>query len=793
MSENIIRQDIGDTCTDYSKIHGANVNMSRALPDERDGLKPVFRRILVAMGVDYKMNNSSNTIKCSAITGTVAAKYHPHGSPIKTLAMMAQPFSLSVPLIEGQGNFGNIQGDENSADRYIEAKLSKYAYECFFSEYNSDILDMQQAANKIDEIAEYLPCKYPNLLVNGSFGIGYALSTAIPPHNLNEVILATIKLIKNPKAKILLIPDIPTGCDILDCDKFGKINETGRGSYRMRATAEIKEMNINGKSELVIQFKNVPYQTNTANIKDKIVQLVNAKKCTFIKDVHDDTKENDVDLKIIINKLMNPYKCLEFLYDNTDLQTSGLVNINVVKDCEVIAYNYKELLLGWIDYRREFKLRVINNKIMELKTRIMVLDGLISMLTNKNFNKLMNEMRTTCTCKADTVSYLMEYFKISDLQAERIAELSLYSINDSSLNRYMNEKTDKDTQANELDAIRKNMSMIDNIIMLELADGMDKFGYKRRSKMYTEEESNNIVPLSSHAVIITSSGYIKKLPDNSDSFGKIPKGDVILHMYKSISDDKVLSVFTSDGYMYRLPLKDIADSTKVSFGVNIKEYLKLDTNINIVAVMDITETIAEKNVYDRLVFLTEQGLIKMSETSLYTETKVNSLMAIKLSDDDHVTKVCGINTSIDNILMLYTNKGKGLILNVDELNTTARMSKGSRGISLDDNDKLIGMDILEPYQDSLLVVTNKNRIKLTNIPATTGRNGKSFVISSCDEDEYISRVYNFRIDDTVIAKLDTGDVVDISPRNFKEKTRMNKCDKVDGINISDSIIYIGIE
>lgn len=784
----IIKHDVGDLCTDYSKIHGANVNLSRAIPLLLDGLKPVFRRLLVVMGVNIKLLPTGNTVKCSEIVGVVS-KYHPHGDPIATLALLAQDFTFNLPLVTGQGNLGNLQGDKHSAARYIEAKLSPYAYDCFFSEYDSKILDMELAANKIDKIVTYLPCKYPNILINGNFGIGYGLSSSIPPYNPKEVMSAVIKLIKNPNANITLLPDLPTGCQIITNHNLERSVSTGKATFKMRAVAEVLiDEKINGKLENVIRITKIPYQVTTKSITDKIISLVEKKTINWIRDVHDDTKENDVDIKIILVKHANPYKCLESLFNLTDLETTFNINCTVVDNGEVIETNPRDLLNLFIENRREFKQRVLNNKIMRLETRALILDGLIKILSHKSFTKIMDEIRQNCTNRKDTTEYFINKFDISDVQAEKIADMSIYSLNKDNLNKCIQEKKEVEEESRALKDIRADKRILNLAISTEMAYGIDKYGYNRRCEIITEDEANNIVPQTKHTILVTKNGYIKKLDNNETTFGKFQKSDSIIYISPSVPDSHVLTVFSNLGMVYKLNIKDISDTNKISIGYKISELLKLVEGEEIVSVIDMSDTV--KQNYEFLLSITENGLVKKTPVDMYSNSKLHNILGIKLNDDDKLSKIIPIRDA--SCIMIYTKMGSCIILDTNEVASTARLSKGVKAIKMVEGD--VTQSVFEIGDTKkLLVVTTNNNMKIVDRPNSSARRSFGFTITSLDAGDYINKIIPVDSDVSVINfKLDNGDVVSREISMLPNKIRKQTCSPIQGINKTDCIMHIDL-
>lgn len=771
--------NIGEECTTYAATYGANVNVARATPDERDGHKPVHRRILYALFNDLNALPSGKHLKVMAIVGAVAAKYHPHGEATVALVAMAQPWVYNYPLIDGDGNFGNEFGHDNGQTRYIKAKLSRFAYDCYFAEYDKSILDMVDCADGVSVMPEYLPSKYPMLLVNGSYGIGWAKMTSIPPHNLKEVFAATMKLMLEPDTDIVLYPDSPTGCDIVGLEKFEDISMNGTGSFKFRANIEIEEKKIRDRTEQVICVKTMPYGITGDKIEDKIKELAKDNKLPFVKDVLKATIKNKKDntvtinLDIVLRRGYNPHKCLEKLLTCTPLENSYVVQMNTIRGVTTEnLHSYKSLLTSWIKHRRDIKSRIINHKITEIKTRLMVLDGLIAMLSNPKYGKLMEEMRIKCDSRNSTIEFLINYFKISDLQAEEIAKMSMYNLNVKSLEKFEAEKIEKESDVILLESIRRNPKEIDNIIMAELAEGAKKYGRPRQSKVITTEEAQSIIPESTHKIIVMCNGIIKKIDENQ-SIGKITTKDTdVVAILDNIPNNEYFNIFTDDGYMTKVQVANIPDSTKDSIGIDMTETLQLGRDSKIIYASTLKED------YKYIVFNTSKGLIKKTERSLYESSKVSKLMAILLNEGDKITNIMEINDN--KHIMLYTRYGKCLSMNINEISTTGRMTKGVMSMNLeDDNDYVTEMLILSDEFKYLTVVTERGYMKkceLYTLPIS-GRNGNVYPIATTTKDNRIFKVI-LSNDNDVINVVTTEEKYEVNVNSVNELTRLSKCERL---------------
>lgn len=784
----MIEKQIAEDCTEGMLVYGANINISRMAPNEIDGLKPVQLRILYACFKDKKLSPKSDFIKVSAITGAVSDKYHPHADAYDPLVSMAQSWSNPYPLIYPQGNFGTPTGYIAGASRYIEAKLTPFAWDCYFEDYNPSVIDFIEAANKKDVIPEYLPSRYPVVLINGSMGIGYAKASSIPPHNLQEVILVTSKLMDDPETEIVLYPDSPTGCDVVGKEKFEDISDTGRGTFKFRSTMSVEELKIKNRTETCILVHNLPYSVNYKNsIEPELYKLMTTGKITFIKDVLDESYGDEVRIVIVLKKDINPYLAMEKLYKMTEFETSYSVNINTIRNFKEYNHTYKSLLLSWIKYRRDMKLRLINNKIMELSTRILIIDGILKILTNKDYSSILSKIHKECEDKQTTIDFLMKYFDISDIQADKIASMQLYTLNHKNAGMYMEEKKEKEEAVKKLLEIRKDPKEIDLIIKGELLRGIEKYGVPRKSKLYTTEEADNLVPDISVNVLVYNNGTIKKT--EGTTFGRFSKSSDIVGEIRNINSKNNIHIFTSNGYMNQLNLENIPSVSRDNVGTDCRNLLKLRSEDSCVFACNIQSLIEEG--YKYILFTTKQGLIKKSELELYANSKTSNLLAILLNKDDIVVNIEVVKEE-DSKYLLYTKNAESLILNVQNITPVSRMAKGVIGIKLDSKDTIQGL-LQITNKEYLVIVTDKGYLKKSSLETLpeNGRNGEPSSLATITRENGIFQV--LLCDDTDVLKITTNEKVYEKPvSELEELTRKNKCEKVLNIN-KENILKVEVD
>ena len=477
----IAELNIGDACTEYMKIFGANNNIMRHLSGIYDGLRLGERRIIYTMylmGVTHK----SPFKKVASITGRVL-DFHPHGetSSYETLVKLAQPRNKIQCLVEGSGNFGNPAGDPAGASRYIEARLAFYAYKCFLEEFAPGIVDMKLNYLGDKYEPEYFPARYPNALINNVFGIGYGMSTSISTYNLKEVLELTLKLMDDPNyPDVTLVPDSPTGAYIVDEGQFKEISETGRGKFKMRGVIDIDE------EQNCLIIRSTPLQAFwNSGIKKDILTLLNDGKVNMLRDITDENDDpNGMCYRLYLKKEVDPVSVRHMIYAKTQMEKTFPVKFKLLEDYEDGDYNVRSILLTWLDFRRETKRRIYNHKLLKATERQHILEILIFILNKDNAEKTIGIIKKSRD-KTETVSRLMEEYHISSLQADTIAEMKMTAFTKEAYERYIKEKHDIDKQVEKFNKIVRSSKKIDNIIRDELKEGIELFGEERKSKIVT--------------------------------------------------------------------------------------------------------------------------------------------------------------------------------------------------------------------------------------------------------------------------------------------------------------------
>ncbi len=742
--QRLLETELKESYIDYAM----SVIVGRALPDAKDGLKPVHRRILYAM---YKMGLLHNKPfkKCARVVGEVLGKYHPHGDTAvyDSLVRMAQPFSLRYPLIKGQGNFGSIDGDPPAAMRYTETKLSNLAEE-LLADIDKETVDF--VSNFDDSLKEpvVLPSKVPNLLINGSYGIAVGMATNILPHNFGEVIDATIKVIESPEVEVLELmefvkgPDFPTGGIILGNSGIRSAIMTGRGSLKVRAVCEIEEKRI--------IISEIPYQVNKTTLIESIANLVRSKKVEGISDIRDESDRSGMRVVIELKRGANPELVLNQLYKFTQLQVSMGVNCLALVDGEPKILNLKELIDNFLIHRKDVITKRTKFELNKAEKRAHILEGLKIALENIDaVIKIIKSSKDVTIAK----SSLINDFKFTDVQAQAILDMRLQKITSLETSKLKEEYDGLIKLISELRDILSDESRIFKIIKDELLDMKKKYGNERLTKIedFEEEiEDEDLIKKEEVVVTLTKEGYLNRLPVETyreqRRGGKgikamgTKEGDFVRDIFVSNTHDYLLC-FTNKGKVYWLKTYKIPSSSRYSKGSNIINLLGLQKDETINAIIPIKEFSKDKF----LVMATRSGLVKKTSLELYGKPRKTGIIGIKLKDNDKLISVK--LTEGDKELLIASSKGMAVRFSEKQVRPSGRGSFGVRGIRLARDDSVVDMEIAEG--DCLSVSKNgygkRTAIKdyrlinrggkgVINIK-TTDRNGKVVGVKCVSEDK----------------------------------------------------------
>ena len=712
---------------DYSM----SVIISRALPDLRDGLKPVHRRILYAMYEDGLTPDKAYK-KSATTVGNVLGRYHPHGdtSVYDSMVRMAQDFSYRHPLIDGHGNFGSIDGDGAAAYRYTEARLAKLSLE-MLRDINKDTVNFDPNFDNSRKEPQVLPSRFPNILVNGTIGIAVGMATNIPPHNLGEVIDGCVAYIDNHDISTLELmqyikgPDFPTGASILGNSGIKKAYETGRGTITIRGKAEIDEHN--GRSRIIIT--EIPYQVNKRVLQERIGELVRDKILDGIADLHDETNlKNGIRIVVTLKKDANANVVLNNLYKHTQLQTSYGINLLMLDEGEPKTLGLRDIISKYINYQREIIVRRTKFELGKAENRVHILEGLKIALDN--IDEVINIIRSS---ESDSVAKerLSKAFGLDDIQTDAILEMKLRRL--TGLERSKIEEEIKELLAliDELRSILASDEKVLDIIRKELLDIKARYADERRTDIdmtaidYIEDEA--LIPEENVIITLTNKGYIKR--STTDNYKTQNRGgvgvkgmstneeDFVEHMINLSTHDYIL-FFTNKGKVYRLKGYEIPEYSRQAKGLPIVNLLQIDKDEMVNSMVKISKNEEVAN----LLFVTKSGLVKRTAVSEFDNIRTNGKIAISLKDNDELIAVR--KTTGSDMILLGSSAGRMVKFNEEEVRIMGRTASGVRGINLG-NSSCIGAEITSD-DDVVLIVTEKGYGKQTNVREyrTTKRGSK---------------------------------------------------------------------
>ncbi len=712
--------------------YAMSVIASRALPDVRDGLKPVQRRILYSM---IELNNGPDKPhrKCARIVGDTMGKYHPHGdsSIYGALVNMAQEWSTRYPLVDGHGNFGSVDGDGAAAMRYTEARLSKISME-LTADINKDTVDFAPNFDETEKEPVVLPARFPNLLVNGTSGIAVGMATNIPPHNLREVINAVVKIIDNQIAdkeetiveEILQIvkgPDFPTGGIILGTRGIEEAYRTGRGKIRVRAVTDIETMS-NGKSRIVVT--ELPYMVNKARLIEKIAEMVRDKKIDGITDLSDQSSREGMRIVIELRRDVNANVLLNQLFKHTQLQdTFGVIMLALVNN-EPKVMNILDMLKFYLKHQEEVVTRRTKYELNKAKERAHILKGLLIALDN--IDEVIRIIRGSQTVQIAKTE-LMERFGLSEIQAQAIVDMRLRALTGLEREKLEAEYNELMKQIEKLEAILADRKLLLGVIRREIIVIRDKYGDERKTSIGFDEfdiSMEDLIPKEDVVITMTKLGYIKRM--SHDTFKSQNRGGKGIKGMQTLEEDYVeelfmshthhyLMFFTNTGRVYRMKAYEIPEASRTSRGTAIVNLLQLMPDEKISAVIEIDGY----RDGEYLFMATKKGLVKKTSMKEYANVRKTGLAAITLREDDELIEVKYTNSDAE--ILLVTKYGQCIRFNEKDVRPTGRTSMGVRGMNLTDRDEIIGMQ-LNIQGEELLIVSEKGMGKRTYMSEFTCQN-----------------------------------------------------------------------
>ena len=717
INQNNIVTEVQESFLDYSM----SVIVARALPDLRDGLKPVHRRILYSM-YENGYTPDKQYRKCARVVGDVMGKYHPHGdsSIYEAMVRMAQDFSYRHMLIDGHGNFGNMDGDGAAAMRYTESRLAKISLE-LLRDLNKETVNMIPNFDETEVEPEVLPSRFPNILVNGTMGIAVGMATNIPPHNLGEVIDGCVAYIDNHEITISEImeklkgPDFPTGGIILGNSGIKKAYETGRGSITIRCKAEIEE--DNGKNKIVIT--ELPYGINTFDLKTRIGELVRDKTLEGIADYHDATSlEKGVNIIITLKKEANPQVVLNNLYKHTQLQSTFGIIFLMIDNGTPKVLNIKDIISKYIDFQKEVIIRRTKFDLKKKEERVHILEGYKIALDNiDEVIKIIKEAETDVIAREN----LIQRFGFDEIQANAILELKLRRLTGLERDKIENELADLIEQIKELKEILASEQKVLDIIKKELLEIKAKYADERRTSIdmtaidYIEDES--LIPQEDIIVTISDKGYIKRCA--SSTFKSQHRGgvgikgmttneeDYVKYLVNASTHDYIL-FFTDKGKVYRIKGYEIPEYSRQAKGLPIINLLQIEKGEKINSII----SISNEHESEYLMFATKNGLVKKTPVEEYSNIRTSGKIAISLKDDDELIDVKVSDGN--NKVILGSTSGRMVVFNENEIRPMGRTASGVKGINLDGGYSCTGMEVGKD-DDNLLIVTKLGYGKKTLI------------------------------------------------------------------------------
>ena len=705
--------------------YAMSVIASRALPDVRDGLKPVQRRVLYSM---IELNNGPDKPhrKCARILGDTMGKYHPHGdsSIYGALVNMAQEWSTRYPLVDGHGNFGSVDGDGAAAMRYTEARLSRISME-MLADIGKDTVDFVPNFDETEKEPTVLPSRYPNLLVNGTSGIAVGMATNIPPHNLREVIGAVVKIIDNQVEEnrettidevmdIIKGPDFPTGAEVLGKAGIDEAYRTGRGKIRVRAVSNIETM-PNGKSRIIVT--EIPYLVNKARLIEKIAELVKEKRVDGITDLRDESDRSGMRIVIELRRDVNANVVLNQLLKHTQLQdTFGVIMLALVNNQPKVL-NLLEMLNYYLDHQKDVVTRRTRYDLNKAEERAHILEGLLIALDN--IDEVIRIIRGSQTVQL-AKQQLMERFGLSDAQSQAIVDMRLRALTGLERDKLENEYKELEVRIAELKAILADEKKLLGVIKEEIQVISDKYGDDRRTSIGFDEfdmSAEDLIPNDETIVAMTKLGYIKRM--SKDNFKSQNRGGKGIKGMQTIDEDYIedliltknhnyIMFFTNTGRVYRLKAYAIPEAGRTARGTAIVNLIQLLPGEKITAIISMKEYDDEKFLF----MATKNGMVKKTPMREYANVRKTGLQAIVLRENDELIEVKATDNKRD--IFMVTKFGKSIRFHETDVRVTGRVSMGVIGMNLDDGDEIIGMQ-MDSQGETLLVVSENGIGKRTDI------------------------------------------------------------------------------
>ncbi len=778
--------------------YAMSVIVGRALPDVRDGLKPVHRRILYAMN-ELNLDPSKPHRKSARIVGDVLGKYHPHGDTAVYDAMvrLAQEFSSRYMMVDGHGNFGSIDGDSAAAMRYTEARLAKLSKE-MLRDIEKETVDF--APNFDEELLEpvVLPSRFPNLLANGSSGIAVGMATSIPPHNLGEIIDATVHLIDNPEAdvnelvKIVKGPDFPTGAIILGKDAIKNAYRTGRGKLRVRARIETVQMK-RGKEALIVS--EIPYMVNKSKLIEGIADLVRNKKIEGISDLRDESNREGIRVVIELKKDANAGIVLNKLYKHSQLQTTFSIIMIALVDGEPKTLNLKEIIYHYIKHQKDVLTRRTEYNLRKAEDKAHILEGLRIALDN--IDRIVELIKKSPNAE-EARKQLKNEFSLTDVQAQAILDMRLQKLTGLEREKIESEYMELIKKINRYKEILSNEMLLMSIVKDEITEIRDKFSDERRTEIRARAEDVNdedLIADEEVVITLTRYGYVKRVP--CDTYTSQKRGgrgktglstreeDFVKNIFTTTTHNYIM-FFTNKGKVYRIKAYEIPEAKRQAKGTAIVNLLQLDNEEKVTAIIPLRDF--EETSY--LVLATKDGIIKKTELSQYDSSRKTGLIAINLKDGDELIEVMKTDGKQD--IMLVTKNGLSIRFKEEEVRSVGRNTKGVKGIKLKKDDCVVSLEIADDSKKLLVVSENgfgkRTRMALYRVQTRGGQGVKTY--NSTKETGRIVGAIVVEEEDELFIINSSSVVIRLEVGDISTMGRSTKGVKLMRIKESDSVISI---
>lgn len=783
--------------------YAMSVIVSRALPDVRDGLKPVHRRILYAM-YDLGMTSDKPFKKSARIVGEVIGKYHPHGDSAvyNSMVRMAQEFSYRYPLVDGHGNFGSIDGDGAAAMRYTEARMSKISME-LLEGIQKETVDFQDNYDGEESEPVVLPSRFPNLLVNGGTGIAVGMATNIPPHNLSEVIDAVIAVMENPDITILELmehyisgPDFPTGAYIVGRSGIKKAFETGRGSVVMRSKVDIKELS-SGRKQLIVT--EIPYQVNKANLVEKIGELVREKELDGITDLRDESNREGIRIVIELRRDVQAEVILNQLYRLTALQSSFGVNMLALVDNRPQLLNLKQTLELYRDHQIEIITRRTQYDLVRAERRAHIVEGLIIALDH--IDEVISIIRSSKDDN-EASNRLLERFGLSEAQSKAILDMRLRRLTGLERDNLENEFKELELTISDLKDVLANRERVYEIIKEELTEIKNRYGDERRSQIIEGEVDmldEDLIPVEDIVLTITSNGYIKRtVVDEFNVQNRGGKGvrgistydDDFVEQILAMSTHDYLLVFTNYGKVYRIRGFHVPPASRTSKGMPIINLVDLDEGEEVTTLVKVPEEKDDSIQY--VFFATKKGIVKRVPLEEFESIQRNGKIAIGLRDDDELAAVK--LTSGDDEIVLAASNGKAVRFHEEEVRSMGRTASGVIGIQLEDNEKLVSMGTSREGNQVLAITINGygKRTPLSEYRKTRrGTKGVNTIIVN-ERNGELAAVRMVNGDEEMMLISETGNLIRINVSDIGTYGRSTMGVRIFNLNEGDELASVSI-